>query len=30
MPEDILGLVALLITGFIAGTLGGLLGIGGA
>jgi len=29
MPSDVLGLVALLITGFIAGTLGGLLGIGG-
>jgi len=29
MPGDVLSLVALLITGFIAGTLGGLLGIGG-
>ena len=29
MPNDLLGLIALLITGFIAGTLGGLLGIGG-
>jgi len=29
MPSDLPGLIVLLITGFIAGTLGGLLGIGG-
>ena len=29
MELDVLGIIVLLITGFLAGTLGGLLGIGG-